>query len=87
MSSHDRITLIREHLEQALQPDFLAIVDDSHQHKGHAGAATGLGHFKIEIQSHRFDTCSKVQAHRLVYEALSSLMQTDIHALSITIKR
>jgi BolA protein len=79
----NRIELIRAALEKSLQPELLNITDDSHQHAGHAGAATGRGHFSVEIISATFSGQMLIQRHRLVYAALGELMQTDIHALSI----
>lgn len=85
MNSPDRMQLIKTRLQDSFQPSLLTVIDESHKHKGHAGAATGRGHFKIEIQSSHFDHCSRVQAHRMIYQALGNLMETDIHALSIII--
>lgn len=82
-----RIKLIEERLQQAFAPVFLNVIDESYKHKGHAGALTGRGHFKIELQADCFSECSPVQSHRLIYQALGSLMETDIHALSIELKR
>lgn len=79
----DRIPRIRAALEQGLDTDEVAIRDDSHLHAGHAGAKSGLGHFHVTIRSPRFTGTSPIERHRLVYEALGSLMQTDIHAVSI----
>ena len=62
----------------------LEIVDDSHKHAGHVGAADGRGHFKVRIVSARFDQLDRLQRHRLVYEALGTLMETDIHAVQLT---
>ena len=83
--SEDRITLIKTALEDALKPHSLEIFDDSPKHQGHAGAQTGKGHFTIVISSDAFQNKSMVECHRLVYQALGSLMETDIHALSINI--
>jgi Stress-induced morphogen (activity unknown) len=74
---------IAERLRNALQPVELEIVDDSHQHAGHAGAADGRGHFSVRLVSERFAGLTVVRRHRLVYEAVGDLMTTDIHALSI----
>lgn len=78
-----RIDRIRAALEQALAPTRLVIEDESHHHAGHAGAATGRGHFRVEIESTLFAGQPLLARHRLVYEALGDLMLTDIHALSI----
>lgn len=67
----------------ALAPQRLALVDESHKHVGHEGARDGRGHFALEIVSERFAGVLPLARHRMVYDALGELMQTDIHALSI----
>lgn len=78
-----RIERIRERL-QALQPQLLEIEDESEQHRGHAGAASGRGHFRVRIVSEAFRGLTPLARHRAVYAALGELMQTDIHALAIS---
>jgi BolA family transcriptional regulator, general stress-responsive regulator len=78
-----RIEKIRSALQLALQPQQIEIEDDSHMHAGHAGAATGRGHFTVRIVAAAFAGQSLIARHRLVYAAVDELMQTDIHALSI----
>lgn len=65
-----------------LDPLQLDIRDDSARHAGHAGAQKG-GHFAVRIVSARFAGLSTIQRHRLVYDAVGSLMDRGIHALSI----
>jgi BolA protein len=79
----DRLAKIRSRLEAELQPEELEVVDDSHRHAGHAGARDGRGHFQVRILSRRFAGKRTVERHRMVYAALGSLMQTDIHALGL----
>lgn len=79
----DRIERIRQALSQGLDTQEISIRDDSHLHIGHAGAASGLGHFFVTIRSPRFAGLNLLQRHRLVYEVLGDLMKTDIHALQI----
>jgi BolA protein len=69
-------------LRAALAPESLAVVDDSHLHAGHAGAREGR-HFSVTITSARFEGLGRVARHRLVYDALHSLMPRGIHALAI----
>lgn len=80
----NRIDRIRRALEEAFEPQTLNIIDDSHRHAGHAGARDGRGHFRVHIVSTRFGNTKTLERHRMVYAALGSLMQTDIHALSVT---
>ncbi len=77
-----RTEAMRQRL-QALQPQSLEIIDESHHHVGHAGAKDGRGHFRLHIVSSAFVGLTVLQRHRLIYAALGELMQTDIHALSI----
>lgn len=83
--SEQRIKIMKQCLQKALTPDFLKIIDESHLHQGHAGAATGRGHFYLEISSPLFANKGALQCHRLIYQALGNLMETDIHALRIKI--
>lgn len=66
----------------ALAPLRLEIADDSAKHAGHAGARDG-GHYRLTIVSPRFSGCATIERHRLIYEALGSMMRGEIHALSI----
>jgi len=77
-----RLERLTERL-QALEPDHLEVVDDSHHHAGHAGAADGRGHFTALIVSKRFTGLNTLRRHRLVYDAVGDMMTTDVHALSI----
>jgi BolA protein len=80
----DRVERIRELLAAALSPSVLEVGDDSHLHAGHAGAASGGGHYRVKIVSERFEGQRLVMRHRLVYDAVQGMMHSDIHALAIT---
>ncbi|HEY5643747.1 MAG TPA: BolA family protein [Woeseiaceae bacterium] len=79
----DRVTLIEQALKAAFEPVDLLVKDQSHLHAGHAGARDGRGHFDVRIVSNAFEGVSPLARHRMVYEALGPLMQTDVHALQI----
>ncbi len=74
---------IEKRLTAALQPESFELVNESHLHKGHAGAEDGRGHFALTVVSDKFNGLATLVRHRLVYDAMGELMQTDIHALSI----
>lgn len=78
-----RIDRLTERLKSGLEPERLEIVDDSHRHAGHAGAADGRGHFTVLVVSKRFAGLNTLKRHRLVYDIVGDMMTTDIHALSI----
>jgi BolA protein len=68
-----------------LEPVEIELADESEQHRGHAGYAAGGGtHWRLSIVSPRFAGQPVVARHRMVYQALGSLMQHPIHALAIT---
>lgn len=83
MTTGNRIPRMRAALEQALAPVELDIIDDSHKHVGHAGARGGAGHYSVVIVSARFADLPLLERHRMVYDALREMMNSDIHALSI----
>jgi BolA family transcriptional regulator, general stress-responsive regulator len=78
-----RTEKIRRAIEFSLKPSSLEIIDQSHRHAGHAGARDGRGHFDVRIVSEAFKGKSSLARHRMVFDAVGDLMQTDIHALSI----
>lgn len=74
---------LRERLVQAFPDDPIEVIDESHLHAGHAGAAGGAGHYRVRISSSRFDGLRPIAQHRLVYDAVQDWMPDRIHALSI----
>ena len=82
----DRQQRIADCLKAAFEPEDLLLKDQSHLHAGHAGAREGKGHFDVRIVSNAFAGKSLIQRHRLVYDALGDLMDTEIHALKIQAK-
>ena len=81
--SENRVLAIRARLIAVFDPSELEVIDDSHKHKGHAGAEDGRGHFRVRIVSSHFSGRKPIERHRMVFAALRSLLKTDIHALSV----
>jgi BolA-like protein 1 len=68
---------------QTLKPSKLNLIDNSHQHAGHAGNdIDGESHFDLEIVAEAFDGLSLVKRHQLIYMMLGDIMP-QIHALQI----
>jgi BolA protein len=84
-SKQATIEAMRARLTAALAPVALEIEDDSARHAGHAGAASGGGHFNLRMVSAAFAGRTRLQRHRLVYDPLADLMKRDIHALSMVL--
>ena len=81
--SEQRVASIRQVLEDRFEPTELMIKDQSQLHAGHEGAKDGKGHFDVTIISVAFEGQNRIARHRMVYDALTDLLQTDIHALRI----
>ncbi len=79
----DRCARIEAELRERLAAVHVAVIDESHLHAGHAGARDGGGHFRAIVVSMRFEGKAPVQRQRLVYDALESVMGSEIHALSM----
>jgi BolA protein len=79
----DRMARIRSRIQAALSPEALDILDESHLHAGHEGARDGRGHFQVVVISPDFEGKSRIQRHRMVFDALGDLMSTDIHAVGV----
>ena len=69
----------------ALHPTHLAVLDESADHAGHAGAGPQpFGtHFRVRIASPLFTGRTRVACHRLVYDALRDLIAQGVHAIAI----
>jgi len=81
--NQQRIVTFDEDLRKAFQIQDLKITDESHLHAGHAGAASGGGHFRLEIVAPEFKGLNLVARHRAVYAALNRHIPKEIHALTI----
>ena len=76
---------ITKKLRQAFAPVSLEVVNDSHRHRGHAGApGTGESHFTIKVVSQRFAGKSRLERHRMVNAVLAEELKGKIHALAIS---
>ena len=74
---------IERRLQEALNPESLEVIDESHLHAGHAGAKGGAGHYVVTIVADCFHGENTMSRHRMIYGALNDMMSSEIHALSI----
>jgi BolA family transcriptional regulator, general stress-responsive regulator len=79
----DRVDWIESTLRAAFAPQHLRVEDESAKHAGHAGAASGGGHFRVVVVSETFRGQTLVERHGAVYAALGAAMKSDIHALAL----
>lgn len=78
---------LEQQLRERLAPTQLQVIDESAAHAGHAGAnGSGFGtHFRVRIATAQFAGKTRVQRHRLVYDALQNHIAQGLHALAIEI--
>lgn len=77
---------IRAALEAAFAPRALDVINESHQHAGHAGHdGSGESHFRVKIAAEAFGDMSRVARHRAVHAALGKDLVGAIHALALEI--
>jgi BolA protein len=79
-----RLERIRRILDDALSPETLEVLDDSHLHAGHSGAREGgETHYRVEIVSAEFTDKGRVARERIIHGLLAGEFTDGLHALSI----
>lgn len=80
------ITLIEQvtaALTEQFAPTMLQVEDDSADHLGHGAPGA---HLHVIISAPALRLCSRIEAHRKIYDALKPWLLQEIHALRITIQ-
>jgi BolA protein len=76
--------LITQKLTEAFVPQSLKVVDESHQHEGHAGHRPGgQTHFRVYIVSESFKGKTRIERHRMINQSLADELAAGVHALAI----
>ena len=82
--------MIQEALSKELSPTVLEVINDSARHAGHAGHVEAGGgnqtHFKINIESERFEGMKQVDRQRMVYDLLADVFKDGVHSVTMTTK-
>ncbi len=75
---------IEKKLTEAFSPQSLDVLDESHQHEGHAGHRPGgQTHFRVYIVASAFKGKSRIERHRMINGILSDELAAGVHALAI----
>jgi len=78
---------MEQKLRAAFAPERLQVIDESENHRGHAGwREAGESHFRIVLVSPALRGLSRVECHRAVHAALGPGLIGRIHALSLELK-
>jgi BolA protein len=76
--------IITKKLTEAFTPQSLKVLDESHQHEGHAGHRPGRQtHFRVYIVSEAFKGKTRLERHRMVNRTLAGELAGGVHALAI----
>ena len=77
---------IRQQLEANLDFRHIEVIDESEQHRGHAGYPEGgQSHFRVVIAADVFGDMSRIERHRAVHTAIGKDLIGRIHALALEI--
>lgn len=83
----DRASEIRTRLEAAFKAEHLEVIDESAQHRGHAGAPEeGQSHFRVRLNAPELAPMTRIARHRAVHTAIGPALMAQIHALAIEIE-
>ncbi len=75
---------LEKKLAEALVPESLQVLDESHQHEGHSGHRPGgETHFRVYIVAQAFAGKTRIERHRLINSILSDELKGGVHALAI----
>jgi BolA protein len=78
------VDTITDKLNRVFAPESLRVVDESEQHRGHAGHRPGgETHFRIYIVAQVFEGKSRLERHRLINRTLADELKGRVHALAI----
>lgn len=82
----NRTERIHQALSDAFTPEHLEVIDESEQHRGHAGYQDGgESHFRVILRAPSFADMSRIARHRAVHKALGADLVSEIHALALDI--
>ena len=75
---------IEAKLAAAFSPEQLEVIDESHQHAGHAGwREGGETHYRVRVVSAAFTGESRVNRQRAVNRCLADELASTVHALAM----
>jgi BolA protein len=76
--------VITRKLTDAFAPQSLEVVDESHEHGGHAGHRPGgQTHYRVYIVAQAFQGKSRLDRHRMINALLAPELAGGVHALAI----
>jgi BolA protein len=75
---------IEAKLRAAFRPEALVVIDESEQHRGHAGwREGGETHFRVVMRATALDGLGRVERSRAVHRVLADELAGPVHALAL----
>ncbi len=71
---------IEEKINQALKPEYLEVLNESHMHNVPPGSES---HFKVTVVTTDFENKLLVARHRVLNQLLKEELEGEVHALSL----
>ncbi len=71
---------IEKKITDALKPDFLEVLNESHTHNVPPGSES---HFKVTVVTSEFENKMLVARHRVLNKLLEEELNGEVHALSL----
>ena len=78
---------IKLKLRKQVEIEELAIVDNSHKHRGHKFFSPDKFHLHLKIKSLYLNSISRVNAQKAIMKVLKEDLKKKIHALEISIEQ
>lgn len=77
---------IEAKLRAEFTPESLEVIDESEQHRGHAGYREGgETHFRVKMMAASLGGQSRVARQRSVYKVLADELAGPVHALALEV--
>ncbi len=74
-------------LNNEIEIEHIDIVDNSHKHKSHKFFSPEKFHLHLKIKSLYLNSMSRVNAQKMIMKVLKDDLDTQIHALEISIEK
>ena len=74
--------VIENKLTKGITIAHLAVINESHQHAGHAHGGEET-HFQVQVVSADFVNVGKVARHQKIYQLLAEELSGPVHALAV----
>ena len=80
------ITQIKKKIKNKIQLEEINIIDNSDAHKNHKNFQEGKFHLILEIRSNYLNKLKRLEAEKILMEAVQDEFKKKLHALEIRLK-